>query len=101
MYAVRNKVPDPAVSFTESELPRDICFLLVMGTTALNVFDAAAGKCLEYTTIIPEEDLINADGFIVYYPVTGRGPGMTCVNMHNDGNASNQCFSISFCCLNI
>ena len=51
-----------------------------MGTTKLHVFDEAANKCRVYTTITPEEDLMDADRFTTFYALTGRGPGMTCVN---------------------
>ena len=80
VYTVRNKVPDPSVSYTELGYPRHVCAVLVMGTTKLHVFDEASNKCRVYTTIVPEEDLIDADRFTAFYHLTGRGPGMTCVN---------------------
>ena len=75
MYAVRNKVPDPAVSYTEQAWNKDLCSRAVRGSTKLHVFDDASAKCREYATIIPEEDLLDADGFTAFYPLTGRGPG--------------------------
>ena len=80
MYTVRNKVPDPSVSFTETVNTRFLCAAYVMGTTKLHVFDDAADKCRKYATTIPEEVLIDADRFTAFYPVTGRGLGMKCFN---------------------
>ena len=79
MYALRNKVPDPFVSYIESVFNRNLCTMTVLGTAKLHVFDEAAAKCRDYGTIVREEDLIEADGFNAFYPLTGRGPGMTCV----------------------
>ena len=75
VYAVRNKVPDPAVSYTELAWNKELCSRGVRGTTKLHMFDDAAEKCREYTTIIAEEDLIDVDRFTAFYPLTGRGPG--------------------------
>ena len=75
MYVVRNKVPDPAVSYTELGWNKEGCSRTVRGTTNLRVFDDAADKCREYTTIVAEQDLIDADRFTAFYPLVGRSPG--------------------------
>ena len=77
VYTVRNKVPDPAVSYTEVAWnTREACSRNVRGSTDLYVYDDAADKCREYATVIAEQDLIDANGFIAFYPIVGSGPGM-------------------------
>ena len=76
VYAVRNKVPDPSVSYNEVGFNRESCSRTVRGSTNLRVYDDAADKCREYATIIPEQNLIDADRFIAFYPIVGSGPGM-------------------------
>ena len=82
VYTVRNKVPDPGVSYTEVVWNlRDLCSTTVRGTTNLRVYDDAADKCREYATIIPEQDLIDANGFIAFYPIVGSGLGNYITNI--------------------
>ena len=79
LYTVRNKIPDPSVSFTEILQDKSGCSSTVRGTTNLHVFVDDADKCREYATIVAEQDLIDADGFTAFYPIAGRGPGNTCI----------------------
>ena len=79
MYTVRNKVPDTSVSYTELGYNRWVCAALTIGTTKLHVFDDAANTCREYATTTSEANLIDADRFTAFYPLTARGPGMTLI----------------------
>ena len=74
---IRNKMPNPSISFTELDFTRDICGLALLGTKKLHVYDDALAKCRVYDPSIPEGDLIDADGFHAYYPITGAGSGMS------------------------
>ena len=102
MYAVRNKVPDPSVGYTELVHNKEVCSRTVRFTTNLHVFDDAADKCREYITIIPEGDLIDADGFTAFYRITGRGPeGMTsvfCISVANVRGSKAPFFFKFFIC---
>ena len=75
IYAVRNRVPDPGVGYTELIVTRQSCATNLLGDTNIRVYDNTAGICREYATIISEENLIEVDRFITFYPITGRGTG--------------------------
>ena len=74
---IRNKMPNPSISFTELLFTRNICGLALLGSTELHVYDDASASCRVYDPSIPEGDLIDADGFHAYYSITGAGSGMS------------------------
>ena len=66
-------MPNPSNSFTELGLTRNVCGLALLGNTELHVYDDASASCRVYDPSVPEGDLIDADRFHAYYPITGAG----------------------------
>ena len=73
IHTVRNKMPNPSILFTELGYTRKICGYSLLGRTKLHVYDDASASCRVYDPSVPEGDLIDADGFHAYYPITGAG----------------------------